>query len=67
MGLSEESPPSRWALCLEARDSLREVLAPALPLQHLLKNGARIAGRTKLARPNRPRQMLGLGDLIVCR
>ena len=67
MGLSQQSAPSRWRLYLEARDCLREALAPALPLSHLLKNGARIARRTRLARPKRPRQIRDIARIISAR
>jgi hypothetical protein len=39
---------------------LRQTLAPALTLRHLLDHGARIAGRTQQRRPARPLQMIGL-------
>ena len=64
MGLSKEERPSRWQPFPEARDCLRKVLAPALPLRHLPEHGARIAGRTRFARPRRPAQMIPLPELI---
>lgn len=54
MGLGEDASPSRWRLYLEARDTLVQTLAPALKLSHLLKNGQRIAKRTRVKRPDRP-------------
>ena len=59
-----ESPASRWRLFLEARDTLRQALAPALPLGHLFAHGARIAKRLGVHRPKRPPQIIGLTKLI---
>jgi hypothetical protein len=56
MALDEEDHPSRWQLFIEVRDSLLGVLAPRLPLAHLLENGQRIAQRVRVKRPKRPLQ-----------
>ena len=63
MFLSEESPPSRWQLFLEARDTLRQTLAPALPLAHLLTHGPRLAIKTRVRRPKRPPQIVHLAKM----
>lgn len=51
-----EEHPSRWRLFIEARDSLRGILAPRLSLSHLLANGPGIAARARVKRPKRPLQ-----------
>jgi hypothetical protein len=54
--LDGQDHPSRWQLFIEARDCLAGVLAPRLPLRHLLANGPRIAERAHVKRPRRPLQ-----------
>jgi hypothetical protein len=63
MALDQEDHPSRWRLFIEARDSLRGVLAPRLRLEHLLRNGPRIARRARVKRPQRPLQTVALHRL----
>jgi hypothetical protein len=63
MCLKDESPPSRWKLFHEVRDTLRQLLAPALPVEHLLRHGKRIAQRLRLRRPKRSLQVTTLARL----
>ena len=50
-----EEPSRRWPVYVEIRDTVRAILAPALALAHLLRNGRRIAQR--LREPPRRRKM----------
>lgn len=61
--MDEEEHPSRWQLFIEVRDSLRNVLAPALSLKHLLANGPGIARRAKVKRAKRPLQSVKLNAI----
>ncbi len=65
MALGDEDHPSRWSLFVEARDSVRSVLAPPLALGHLLANGPRIARRCRVKRPRRPLQTVELHRLAM--
>jgi hypothetical protein len=56
MALDQEEQPSRWNLFIEARDTIRGVIAPRLSLTHMLENGPRIARRMDVKRPKRPLQ-----------
>jgi hypothetical protein len=42
---------------------MRQVLAPALPLSHLLRHSRRIAERLRIRRPKRPLQASSLQRL----
>jgi len=48
MAFGAEDTPSRWRIFIEARDCLREILAPALGLQHLLDHAARISRKARI-------------------
>jgi hypothetical protein len=63
MALDGEEHPSRWQIFIEVRDSIRRILAPSLPLRHLLHNGPRIARRTRVKRPRRPLQTVEMNRL----
>lgn len=67
MALDGEEHPSRWQLFIEARDSLRGILAPSLSLRHLLANGPRIARRARVNRPERPLQSVRLNEIATHR
>jgi len=41
----------------EARDTVREVLAPGLTLRHLLRHGRRIGNKLRVRQARRPRQL----------
>ena len=51
---------SRWNVFLEARDSLRSVLAPPLALSHLLAHGRELALSLRVRRPTRPMQLANI-------
>lgn len=57
---------SRWRSFIEARDTVREILAPALRLNHLLARGRQIAHALgERPRAKRPRQLQKLADLTA--
>jgi hypothetical protein len=56
---------SRWAVLIEVIDGLKAVLAPPLPLRHLLEHGRSIALSLRVARPQRPLQLKKLRQLFV--
>jgi hypothetical protein len=64
MALDQEEQPSRWNMFIEARDTLRGILAPRLSLTHLLANGPRIARRMDVKRPKRPLQSVKLHKVV---
>ncbi len=51
-------------MVLEVRDSLRQVLAPALSLTHLLRRGRKIALSLRTKRPKRPMQLSKLREIF---
>ena len=55
---------SRWRSFIEARDCVREILAPALPLRQLLNRGSEIARALREKRPKRPRQLAKLPAIL---
>lgn len=51
---------SRWRVFREASDTVRAILAPALPLEHLLGRGAhlrRVLGERRAKRPRQAQRM----------
>jgi hypothetical protein len=56
---------SRWAVLVEVIDGLRAVLAPPLPLRHLLDHGRSIALSLRVERPQRPLQLKKLRQLFA--
>lgn len=63
MALNLDEHPSRWKLYVEVRDCVHGILAPRLPLPHLMENGARIAAKARVRRPKRPLQGVGFHRL----
>jgi hypothetical protein len=57
---------SRWRLVLEARDALRAVIAPALPLCRFIARGRAIARALRVNRRNRPMQLTRLSEILGC-
>lgn len=55
---------SRWRVVVEVRDSLQQVLAPPLPLPHLLRRGRAIALSLRVRRPKRPLQLTKLRQIF---
>ena len=56
----------RWQVFKEVRDSVVTALQLALPLQHLLRRGGKIAQALGENRRYRPRQMQRLQKMFVC-
>jgi hypothetical protein len=55
---------SRWRATLEARDTLLQVLAPALSLPTFLERGPQIARALQVLRPRRPMQLIQVGEIL---
>jgi hypothetical protein len=51
---------------LEARDALRAVIAPALPLCRFIARGRAIARALRVNRRNRPMQLTRLSEILGC-
>jgi hypothetical protein len=58
---------SRWRLVLEARDTLLNVLVPALRMRRFLRRGAAIARALRVIRPRRPMQLSQIARIIASR
>lgn len=56
---------SRWAVLVEVIDALKAVLAPPLPLRHLLDHGRSIALSLRAGSPRRPLQLKKLRQLFA--
>lgn len=50
---------------MEARDTLRQLLAPPLRLSHLLQRGHSIALALRVERPDRPTQLSKIRRIFV--
>ena len=58
---------SQWALLVETRDCLKQIVAPGLVLGDLIAAGQRLKKRLAIRRKKRPMQMTGLGCLVDAR
>jgi hypothetical protein len=56
---------SRWSVLVEVIDALKAVLAPPLPVRHLLDHGRSIALSLRTGRPQRPMQLKKLRQLFA--
>jgi hypothetical protein len=56
---------SRWRVFLEARDTLRQVLAQPIPLSQLIRHGRQIALALRVKRRNRPMQLTQLRRIFA--
>jgi len=53
-----------WAVFIEVRDALRTILAPALPLRHLLSRGSEIGRSLRQSGRTRPMQRSKLAKIL---
>ncbi len=58
---------SRWRLVLEARDTLKAALVPALSIGHWLRRGRAIAKALRVLRSGRPMQLSQAATIVVDR
>jgi hypothetical protein len=49
---------------LEARDTLKAVIAPTLPLRRFITRARIIARRLRVDRRNRPMQLIKFGEIL---